>query len=83
VTTEPRTNEDWEVVDDMVNSFLQEAGVPPRPRGYAWYLELPEPLMPRDVWSAIHTPNAPGSSAEPLHVRDAMVQAISQLYPSG
>jgi hypothetical protein len=43
VSTGPRTEEDWKIVDQMVNGYLRDAGVPPRPRGYTWYIELREP----------------------------------------
>jgi hypothetical protein len=76
VTAEPRTEEDWRVVDDMVNSYLREAGVPPRPRGFVWYLELPEPLMPHNVRSAI----GPSGHVEAITVRAAMQDAVGHLY---
>ncbi|PWK91191.1 hypothetical protein C8D88_1011224 [Lentzea atacamensis] len=39
--TVPRTEEDQDVIEESVNDYLAEAGIPPRPRGFAWYLKVP------------------------------------------
>ncbi|WP_442859043.1 DUF5956 family protein [Arthrobacter sp. CAN_A212] len=34
--------DDQEVVDRTIDEYLGAAGIPPRPRGYAWFLRLPQ-----------------------------------------
>lgn len=34
--------DDQEVVDSTIDEYLGAAGIPPRPRGYAWFLRLPQ-----------------------------------------
>jgi hypothetical protein len=42
--TEPFTQSDRAIVDESINSYLADAGIPPRPGGYDWYLRVPEPF---------------------------------------
>ena len=38
----PLTDVDRQGVDDAINSYLREADVPPRPRGYVWLIRVPD-----------------------------------------
>jgi hypothetical protein len=38
---EPFTAADREVVDDAIDEYLRDADLPPRPRGYSWYIRVP------------------------------------------
>ncbi|HEX7305312.1 DUF5956 family protein [Lentzea sp.] len=71
---------DQEIVDAFVNSYLVEAGVPPRPRGFAWYLDLPDGVEPSDVWRAADGGGAHGSSVDLHRVRGAMERGLTALY---
>lgn len=82
VTVEARTDDDWETIDRFVNSFLREAGAPPRPRGFTWYLELPLQRTPDDVWHTVAAASADSPQENPSEVRDAMAAAIADLYSS-
>lgn len=82
VTVEARTDDDWETIDRFVNSFLREAGAPPRPRGFTWYLELPLQRTPDDVWHTVTAASADSPQENPSEVRDAMEAAIADLYSS-
>jgi hypothetical protein len=79
-SSEPRTEEDWTTIDQMVNSYLHDAGVPPRPRGFVWYLELPPAHTPREIWNAVNLPAQHGDSVNPNQVRTAMANAAAALY---
>lgn len=35
---EPRTDEDWSLLEEVIDDYLGEAGVPGRPAKLAWYL---------------------------------------------
>ncbi len=41
VTFEPFTSEDLAVIEDGIDSYLADAGLPPQPHGYRWYLRVP------------------------------------------
>jgi hypothetical protein len=38
---EPFTAADRQDVDDDIDGFLKDAGLPPRPRGYVWMIRVP------------------------------------------
>lgn len=81
VSTELRTDEDQALIDSMVNSRLHDAGAPPRPRGFTWYLKLPESLHPADVWAAIRVDAGHGNPVDSDTIKTAMVRALQALYP--
>lgn len=81
-TVEARADEDWATIDGFVNSYLHDAGVPPRPRGFTWYLELPAGRTPGDVWNTVSVASARSGPLHPRDVRDAMTVAITDLYSS-
>ena len=37
---EPFTVHDRDIIEDGVNGYLEDAGVPPRPRGYTWFVRV-------------------------------------------
>lgn len=49
----PRTEADQDIIEDAANSFLTEAGIPTRLRGFAWFLELPPERPLDELWSLI------------------------------
>ncbi|SDG43047.1 hypothetical protein SAMN05216553_10832 [Lentzea fradiae] len=71
---------DQPIVDAFVNSYLVEAGVPPRPRGFAWYLDLPADTAPAGVWSAVGAGGVHGAPVDLLRVREAMERGVAALY---
>jgi hypothetical protein len=71
---------DQHIVDTFVNSYLVEAGVPPRPRGFAWYLDLPDGVEPSDVWRAAGGGGAHGASVDLHRIREAMERGMAALY---
>lgn len=77
---EPRTVADEKLVDSFVNGYLGEAGVPPRPRGFVWYLQLPDDMQPEELRTEIHRRTEIRGSAAPEHVRLDMVDALNTLY---
>lgn len=51
--TRPRSSTDQQVIDDVVNEHLRDAGIPDRPTGYRWFLRLPEGFSGERVESAV------------------------------
>lgn len=49
----PRTEADQNIIEDAANSFLTEAGIPTRLRGFAWFFELPPGRTPDGLWRLI------------------------------
>jgi hypothetical protein len=82
VRTPAPMHADQDVVDTFVNSYLVEAGVPPRPRGFAWYLDLPVGIAPADVWSAVDLNGGRGLPVDLHRVREAMRRGVVTLYGS-
>jgi hypothetical protein len=80
VRTPAPMHPDQDVVDTFVNSYLVEAGAPPRPRGFAWYLDLPAGVAPADVWGAVGERGERGSPVDLRRVREAMERGLAALY---
>ncbi|MCG8924603.1 DUF5956 family protein [Lentzea sp. CC55] len=82
VRTPVPVHPDQDLVDTFVNSYLVDAGAPPRPRGFAWYLDLPDPLEPADVWRAVDDGAAQGMPVDLLRVREAVERGVRALFRS-
>lgn len=82
VRTPAPVHPDQEIIDAFVNSYLVDSGVPPRPRGFAWYLDLPSEVEPADVWRAVNsrTVAVHGEAVDLRRVRAAMASVIVDLY---
>lgn len=51
----PLTLQDLQEADDDIDSYLSEAGIPPRPRGFIWYIRLPSSVNnEREFWAALN-----------------------------
>jgi hypothetical protein len=81
VVVEPRSDEDWAIIDEAANSYLADAGVPPRPRGFRWYLRLSEGVTEEDVWRAVALPREHLSTVDVLEDKRAMAEGIGRLLP--
>jgi hypothetical protein len=79
--SEPHTEADRTTIDQMVNSYLHEAGVPPRPSRFVWYLELPPERTPREIWNAVKLTAQHRDPIHPSQVKTAMADAAAALYP--
>ncbi len=80
VRTPAPVHPDQEIVDAFVNSYLVEAGAPPRPAGFSWYLDLPAEVEPADVWRLVDTGGEHGSQVDLRRVRQAMERGVDTLY---
>lgn len=50
----PRTADDQEIIDESVNSFLRDLGLPQRPSGYRWFQRLPNDVTVTDIDEAVY-----------------------------
>lgn len=81
------TDADLESIDDDIDSYLAEAGLPPRPRGFDWYLRPPGAAAagPDAFWAAVWeaaTAGLPHDGLHPSRLRVAAVAALERLYRS-
>lgn len=70
---EPRSDDDWALLSEAIDEYLQEAGVPPRPGRLTWYLvdtRVDDDQSLRDLVAAMV------GSADPREVLDTMRHAV-------
>jgi hypothetical protein len=79
---EPITEDDVRAIEDDIDAYLRDAGLPPRPRGYRWFLRLPDGLDMAGVDDAASrvVMALPGRSGNPRYLAPAVEQAITDLY---
>jgi hypothetical protein len=83
VETVARTTADQELIDDAIDAYLTDAGLPPRPRGYAWILSA----SPAAPWPGVgnlsdavqQAVQDAGSPAEPASVLAAGRAALDNV----
>jgi len=78
----PFTDQDQEIIDDFLDEYLVAAGFGPRPRGYDWYLRLPNGITSFDELSVLLNAAlaAEGAGGHPAQVRPVFERVITQLY---
>jgi hypothetical protein len=52
--TEPRTAADQAGIEADIDAYLTDAGAPPRPGGYRWFLQPPAGVGERDLEAAVN-----------------------------
>lgn len=70
----PRTADDQALIDETVNSYLEEVGLPVQPAGYRWFQRLPDRLTVKEIDEAVHV--AIVRSGLPLNHRPAEAVAV-------
>ncbi|PNI09508.1 hypothetical protein CXX84_04450 [Arthrobacter sp. AFG7.2] len=78
----PFTDQDQGIIDDFLDEYLVAAGFEPRPRGYDWYLRLPNGITSFDelcvvLNAALAEENAGG---HPAQVRPVFERVLANLY---
>ncbi|MFI6230108.1 DUF5956 family protein [Micromonospora echinospora] len=53
--TLPRSTEDQQIIDDFINEYLGDAGLPSRPTGWRWFLRLPSGYTGPQIESLVNT----------------------------
>ncbi len=75
-----------EEIDHDIDSYLTDAGAPPRPRGFAWRLVLPPGIASEDeFWSPLNVA-LQAEAPEAQHPRDitaALGRILDRLYDAG
>lgn len=78
------TEKDRQVVDEDVDEYLAAAGIPPRPRGYRWFLRVPSAYHSgdaflEDVYGAVISAESIGP-AHPAQLRPIIETVIHRFY---
>ena len=72
-------------IDDDIDTYLADAELPPRPRGYDWFIRCPMGIPAGDgafwgaLWAAA-TAELPGDAIHPLMVKDPAREALARMY---
>jgi hypothetical protein len=80
----PFTEDDRQAVDDSVNEYLADAGLPARPPGYRWFIRVPEAYdsahaFHHDIHKAINQAPAP-TPAHPANWRPLIERVVAGVY---
>jgi hypothetical protein len=83
---EPLTAAHREGIDDDIDQYLQDADLPPRPRGYSWYIRVPDghaspESFLTDVDEAVL--QASGDAVHPRQLRPIFEAVLSDFYARG
>lgn len=79
------TEADLASIDDDIDAYLADAGLPPRPRGYDWFIRRPARIAAgKDtfwgvLWSAA-TAELPGDAVRPSTLKKPVRAALAHLY---
>ena len=82
-SAEPFTARDRDLIEDGINPYLEEAGVPPRPRGYTWFIRVtPTGLTAEEFLEQVNSSvlNAPPEVVMPRQWRERMEAVLSEVY---
>jgi hypothetical protein len=76
--------DDQEIIDDTIDAYLAAADIPPRPRGYDWYLR-PPPGVPtlRDLHTKLneYIGRRNPQASLPQELRELIRASLRELYP--
>ncbi|MQY32156.1 hypothetical protein SRB17_00980 [Streptomyces sp. RB17] len=77
-----RAAADRAIVEEEANSYLADAGIPPRPPGFTWYLEIPPGRTLAGLWQLIdrHERELPGAAPHPRETATAIARAVAVFY---
>lgn len=80
--TRQRNSVDQNDIDDGIDDYLTDAGVPPRPRGYRWFLQLPTGIDETQFWSQLNArlDQHPSLPTYPADLMPALRTVIEQMY---
>ncbi|MBN3498842.1 hypothetical protein JYA52_15160 [Arthrobacter pascens] len=74
-----------ESIDDDIDAYLDDAGLPPRPRGYDWFIRRPQNTGPGDdaFWAAVWSATAaslPHEAMDPSKLKSPARDALARMY---
>lgn len=78
--TRAHSTDEQDDVDNDIDSYLRDAGIPPRPPGYRWFVELPQGVTPDDLWEIVNTDLAASNATHPADVLAQVRTTLARLY---
>lgn len=77
-----RTEADQDLIEEDVNAFLTEAGIPPRPRGFTWFLDVPPDRSLTDLWRLVgeRERQLPTKAPRPDETATAVRAAVAHFF---
>lgn len=82
-STEPFTEVDRDLIEEGVNTYLEDAGVPPRPPGYTWYIRVwPPSLTAAEFLDQVNADvnTGPTGTVMPAQWRERMETVLAEMY---
>jgi hypothetical protein len=81
--SKPRSEDDQRSIDDDIDEYLAAAGLPPRPRGFRWFIEVP-PGVPNadEFWRRIvgRFGGLTSSAPDNVETREALTVIIRGMW---
>jgi uncharacterized protein DUF5956 len=79
------TDAELESIDDDIDAYLADAGLPPRPRGYDWFIRRPPNTgsAEEEFWSAVWsatTAALPHDAMDPWKLKGPARDALTMMY---
>ena len=78
------TEADLASIDDDIDTYLADAGLPPRPRGYDWFIRPPVNAEGEDAfWSAVWagtTGDIPHDELHPSTMKGPAKELLARMY---
>lgn len=83
--TYPRPAEDQQYIDDMINEYVGDAGVPSRPGGWRWFLELPTGFTGEEIESRVNAGVMllPADHVRPAQIAPRIREVLQAIYTGG
>lgn len=82
-STEPFTEADRDQIEEGINTYLEAAGVPPRPPGYTWYIRVwPPSLTATEFLAQVNTDvnTGPEGGVTPEGWHKQMETVLTKIY---
>ncbi|MCP2323591.1 hypothetical protein HDA40_002098 [Hamadaea flava] len=81
---ERRSQAEQDALDHDVDGYLADASVPPRPRGYRWFLRLPPDLDGNAFWARVHSAmdEAQPTPVHPGDVKQVLQHVFASIFPA-
>jgi hypothetical protein len=79
------TDAELQSIDDDIDSYLGDAGLPTRPRGYNWFIRCPPnaDIGADTFWATVWTATMTGlvdDAVRPSQLKDAARQTLASIY---
>ncbi|MFI6819792.1 DUF5956 family protein [Micromonospora sp. NPDC050187] len=80
--TVARSAEDQQMIDDSINEYLGDAGIPARPAGFRWFLRLPTGYTGPEIESRVNrgVGRLPADHVHPAQLAPRIREVLGDVY---